>query len=419
MEKAITKFEYYFSVISIILFCDAILPLLRPGAIDLSNSQVMGVDPVEGSITNQIIYILIYIITFSLLITKVMRKDRGVIYKLFWFDLLMILVIVSISWTGYPLLTIRKIIGILGTTLFGFYFASRFPITESLKLTNFAFCIMAILSLITGIILPHYGVMAGQHEGAWRGIFIHKNILGRMMSMYTIMAYSLLRICKNKVYLWHILLAICLVILSKSASAIIITALLLMFGHFLKIQKLPLPLVIFLTGIFIILIFGISVYVSENFDTLLTSFGKDATLTGRTELWGELFKMIAVHPILGYGYGGFWTGGIGESAIVDAVTGWSVAHAHNGYINVMLDLGCTGLALYLIIFFKNYLSFFGQYFLKRRDVFIWGILFFTYLLATNLSESEILETNDIFWVLFIYAVFQYKFYTKKKLYLIQ
>ena len=49
-------------------------------------------------------------------------------------------------------------------------------------------------------------------------------------------------------------------------------------------------------------------------DVVTADVGKDATLTGRTDLWNVAITMIARRPWLGYGYGGFWRGWTGESA---------------------------------------------------------------------------------------------------------
>jgi O-antigen ligase len=70
------------------------------------------------------------------------------------------------------------------------------------------------------------------------------------------------------------------------------------------------------------------------------------TLTGRTELWSELMTYVAARPIVGYGFEGFW--GPMHTASVALSMGWVVPHAHNGYIEMLLDLGGVGLVLFVV-----------------------------------------------------------------------
>ena len=62
-----------------------------------------------------------------------------------------------------------------------------------------------------------------------------------------------------------------------------------------------------------------------------------ATLTGRTVLWQEFGDEAAKRPLLGYGYGGFWT----PERIMDVLDekGWVITHPHCGFLDIALDLG--------------------------------------------------------------------------------
>ncbi len=74
----------------------------------------------------------------------------------------------------------------------------------------------------------------------------------------------------------------------------------------------------------------------------------ESTMTGRIPLWTELYERnISKHPILGYGYGGFWTPQQSEKITSDQ--GWQVGAAHSIYIDAALSLGVIGLFLYLTI----------------------------------------------------------------------
>jgi O-antigen ligase len=71
---------------------------------------------------------------------------------------------------------------------------------------------------------------------------------------------------------------------------------------------------------------------------LSSIFGRDETLTGRTETWGQLVPIVKQHPLLGSGHGSFWT--------TERREFYRMSHGHNGYLDILLDLGSLGLAIY-------------------------------------------------------------------------
>ena len=87
-------------------------------------------------------------------------------------------------------------------------------------------------------------------------------------------------------------------------------------------------------------------------DAFLEIIGKDVTLTGRTELWDLVQAEIAERPIAGWGYFAFW----GANPAADAISaqlGWGVPHAHNGLLEMLLEVGVIGTMLILVIFLRN------------------------------------------------------------------
>lgn len=73
------------------------------------------------------------------------------------------------------------------------------------------------------------------------------------------------------------------------------------------------------------------------------------TFTARVDLWQDLIDYVYHRPILGYGFGAFWS----PNHIMDVSSRqhWSVSSSHSEYLEVALDLGCVGLTLYLLILF--------------------------------------------------------------------
>ena len=72
-----------------------------------------------------------------------------------------------------------------------------------------------------------------------------------------------------------------------------------------------------------------------------------ASLTGRVPIWEEVVQDIGDHPILGYGYGGFWSPA--RVAYYATIHDWAFDHAHSAYLETMVNIGVIGLAIGLSI----------------------------------------------------------------------
>jgi exopolysaccharide production protein ExoQ len=64
---------------------------------------------------------------------------------------------------------------------------------------------------------------------------------------------------------------------------------------------------------------------------------RNETFTGRTDIWDVLVPIAKLRPVLGCGFGGFWTSQTEAQATVN--------EAHSGYLEVVLQLGFVGLLI--------------------------------------------------------------------------
>ncbi len=71
------------------------------------------------------------------------------------------------------------------------------------------------------------------------------------------------------------------------------------------------------------------------------------SLTGRIPIWQAVASDIAHRPLLGYGYGSFWTAQkVWEYSFIRH---WEFNHAHSAYLETLLNIGVIGLMLGLLI----------------------------------------------------------------------
>jgi len=88
------------------------------------------------------------------------------------------------------------------------------------------------------------------------------------------------------------------------------------------------------------------------------ALGRDTTLSGRTEIWAAVIPAVP-NPVVGAGFESFWIGpGVQKMARVLSASGWwrpeSLNEAHDGYIEVYLNLGWIGVCLIALILITGY-----------------------------------------------------------------
>lgn len=88
--------------------------------------------------------------------------------------------------------------------------------------------------------------------------------------------------------------------------------------------------------------------------TMLKSVGRDPTLTGRTIIWHAVLSLHS-NPIIGEGFESFWMGPRLQ-AVTDLTGGQHLQEAHNGYLEVYLNLGWIGVALLVNLIVHGYRS---------------------------------------------------------------
>lgn len=132
---------------------------------------------------------------------------------------------------------------------------------------------------------------------------------------------------------------------------------------------------------------------------LVGGLGRDSTLTGRTVLWNQVLGMTA-NPLLGTGFESFWLGE--RLKKMWSTYWWHPNQAHNGYLEVYLNLGWIGVALLAVVLVTGYRNAVGAF---RRDQRT-GSLKLAYFVAAalyNLTEAGFRMTSPVWDVLLLAA----------------
>ena len=327
--------------------------------------------------------------------------------------LLIGVVMLSPFWSNTPGETWGEIVPLLRITLFSLYLAARYSFKEILQLMGWAMGIAAGLSLLFGALLPSYGVMGrgyiGQsqdwtHEGSWRGIYVHKVVLGSMMSLSILLSFYLAS-WKNALRPLALvalpMAAIALVMSTTKAALGALVAVFLCIPVYRAFRWKTKYLATFLS-IGLPAMGALLAVVVGNADSLFQAIGKDTTLSGRTEIWPLVIKNISQRPWFGYGYDSFWQNGWEGPAAnvwVYLPRGFEPPHAHNGFLDILLSFGLVGFAIFLL----NVIIFSWQAIRWARahpgSEGLVPLLLLTFMVLVNITET-LWMTSDIFWLCF-------------------
>ncbi|MEP3525118.1 MAG: O-antigen ligase family protein [Hyphomicrobiales bacterium] len=113
----------------------------------------------------------------------------------------------------------------------------------------------------------------------------------------------------------------------------------------------------------------------------------DPTITSRTYIWEFSSEMINREPLFGYGFGAFWSTGVDGVAFREAPDFIKkLGQAHNGYIDIILQIGWLGFALFVVLMITAG-NICGRA-ITSSFAFGWfAITFFIYIVLYNLLES--------------------------------
>lgn len=324
---------------------------------------------------------------------------------------------ISILWSDFPFVSFKRWLKAFGDPIMALIILTD---RDPLRATEIVFraCANTLIPLSILFIkyYPHLGRIYSEWNGAaaYTGVTTNKNLLG-----FVLMACGLSLV-------WRLYRRKGEWATNKIDNLVIPICLLGMVFWLFKMADSKTSLIGYLLGALVFVILGsrairkyLGTYVVAGailFTVLQVSFnitefviasaGKDATLTGRVELW-EIVLGMQKEPALGHGFESFWLG-----AHIDAFEDlWYFipTQAHNGYIEMYLNLGWVGLALFSLVIVSAYMRL--QSLLrvasKNEEWVLWGRLGFAFVivfLIYNYTEAAFKSPHFLFVIFLLFAI---------------
>ena len=230
----------------------------------------------------------------------------------------------------------------------------------------------------------------------FRGVFEQKNPLGQAMVVGVLAGLHGLRIGGRRRFRSLSIIALCTIVAVMSQSATSLLAILAIFTFYI------------IGGLYIkgggrrLLSFWLAVVTSlgfivlmSNIDLILVYMDKDPTLTGRTDLWPYVIDAILRKPFLGWGFTAFWSPLNPAAGRISDLTGWGfgVVEAHNGLLELLLDVGIIGTAFILFLLTRNLILAVKCMNGPAPKIGVSSLLFLIAIVVIGVSE-QVLATSD-------------------------
>lgn len=318
--------------------------------------------------------------------------------------LLLLLVGLSWFWSVDPSATVRRLVALGFTSLGGVALAARFRWPTFAEVVATAFAILVALSFAISVLKPDWGRMSADFPGAWRGLWLEKNNLGGNMAVAFGFCVAAAALVPARRIIWSAAALACVLLLALSTSKTSLVVVLLMIGclGFVWLVRRG-PAVGVATAFTALaglaLVAMIWLFAA---DAVFDLLGKDATLTGRTEIWDGINRVMVGHEWLGFGYGAIWddTDAFAPLAWITHYAGFRAGHAHNGWMEVWLNIGLIGVIVFGLWFIEIWLRAIWTTFAGGEGAWV-ALPFIAAYSIAMLTESVTLTWNDLRWVLLV------------------
>lgn len=326
--------------------------------------------------------------------------------------LLLTYALMSVVWSDFPFVSFKRWVRDLGNYLMILVVLTDPRPLEAVRTVLRRLCYLLVP--LSVVLIKYYPDMGKSYDGwsgvaFFQGVTTSKNMLGVLCLVSGLFFFwdTLMRWADRKdrqtkriiqVNVAFMAMTLWLLHLADSATSTLCLALgclVVAAAHSNLFRRHPARLKVLIPvflGLYLILEMGFGVN-----NVVARAVGRDPTLTGRTEIWNILLG-LKTNPIVGTGYESFWLGD--RLDLVWMESGVRVNQAHNGYLEVYLNLGLVGLFLlggFLIASYKNICKrFSGARGLGSFELALWTVMPFY-----NVTEAAF--KSHLLWVTFLLA----------------
>jgi exopolysaccharide production protein ExoQ len=322
--------------------------------------------------------------------------------------------LLSVLWSDFPDIALKRWIKAIGDLVMVLVLVTD---TDPVATIERVVCRAGFILMPTSILLSKYFESLGRgYDPVGNpvniGVAENKNMLGVITLVISLGAlWSLLRSLLDKnqpnrarhLLARGTLLAFCVTVLSMADSAtskacFTLGAVLVLASYLPLVKRRPGAVHVLVA--MIVLSGGLTMLLGGQGE-VVHALGRKSNLTDRTEIWAAVLPVIP-NRLVGAGFESFWLGPRVERVWSNLSQYMHVNEAHNGYIEVYLNLGWVGVGLIAVNLIGGYR---GSVAAFRRDPVFGGLMLAYVAAAAIYSITEAgFRMLDPIWIFLLLAV---------------
>jgi exopolysaccharide production protein ExoQ len=385
----------------------------RPVSLWIGNGQYGSDQQLDGSPIDSLVFFAL-IIAGAIVVSR-RRVNWAVLFrKNRWLFIFFIYLGVSVIWSDYPFIALKRWIKDLGNVIMVLVVLSD---QNPIQAVRFLLARCCYLLLPLSVVFIKYFPDLGRHYDPWSGmayfcgVSTDKNLLGMTLFACALsLVWMLLQPDPRRTRVqarvdcfilwlmggmtfWLLQQAHC----ATAVSSTLVGALVIIGTRFTPIRT---HLGAYGAAAAVILLFlNLTVNLPEIFAQVL---GRNMTLTGRTDIWAALLKEGA-NPLIGAGFYSFWMGD--RIARLSGDFFYDLNEAHNQYLETYLNSGLIGLALLFVLLLSAGI-WIKKEAMKSEPFGAFRLACFLPMLLYGVTEA-FMNRLGFLWFLFLLVVMQY------------
>jgi exopolysaccharide production protein ExoQ len=341
--------------------------------------------------------------------------------------------LVSVAWSHWRVATIASLAVQVLCVLMAFVMASTLTWRRILDAVSVALRWVVLLSLVLELVVavvirhPVYPVWTDYGDskvpaafafcraelftgGQIQGLPGNSNLLA-MVALLTAIAVAVQwaqgRMRRNRAIAWLVLAVLTLGLTRSSTvlAATVVTALMLLAALWMRRVPTERRTPRYVIAAMVAVVLVVVVVVART--PILHLLGKSSTLTGRGNIWSAVIGLAEQHPVVGWGWIGYWWPAVRPLGDLYTQHGVTYLQAHDAYLDMWMQVGWIGLAIFVIYLLTTLYRAWAcatrvaydadQHALPFEPITLFALLVLTALLVQSFAESRILYEGN--WIL--------------------
>jgi exopolysaccharide production protein ExoQ len=263
----------------------------------------------------------------------------------------------SLTWSATPAVGLKRLILTSIVLWLGFYCVRQIRYRGAIAILRYVFLACLIANFAVVFLYPSVGVhwfdkVHALHQ--WRGLMGHKNVAGLLSGLVVILFLFDAKHVHPVIRGGALLASATFLAFTLSRTAITVTGLAALVGFLVLFFYDRLRAVIAERAVMVERIgyalcaaFCVALlWFTIDIQPVINMTQDPAAFSRRAEIWQPMLQFYAEHSVAGAGFGSYWPS-VSQSS--DFQGSWlkNVAQGHNGYLDILVQLGFVGLVLIL------------------------------------------------------------------------